>query len=101
MLPVGHTLIDMLLLAAWINYGMTFLRNEKRSADTKLRVIPVVLTQDDGVPWDPRPMPPPPKFELLLTGTLPAGAVSISMRPECWWITRQKHWDPWWLLIHE
>jgi hypothetical protein len=45
--------------------------------------------------------PPEPRFALILSGTLPAGIVSGSLRPEAGWQTRHRLWDPIWFLIHQ
>jgi hypothetical protein len=74
------------------------LKNEKHA-----RIIaPAMLLQEDGgVAWDPIYVPPPPEFMLLASGSLPAGMVSMSLRPKAWWATRQRIWDPVWFLLHE
>jgi hypothetical protein len=100
LLPLGHAAVDLVLLAAWISYGASLIRQEKLRSSATIRLIS--FQDDSSVGWEPRPPPPPPpKFALLITGTLPAGVVSMSLRPEAWYITRHKLWDPVWLLIHE
>jgi hypothetical protein len=87
-LPIGHTAVDVLLLAAWISYGVMLLRHEKTFSSVQ-PIVTQVLLQNDTVEWEPRATPPPPRFELLLTGAFPAGMVSATVRPKCWWITRK------------
>jgi hypothetical protein len=101
-LPFGHAVVDLLLLAAWIGYGIMLIRQETLRSDRHSQLLQPALFQDGGtVRWDPPALPPPPRFALLMTGTLPAAAVSMSIRPEAWYITRRKLWNPVWLLIHE
>jgi hypothetical protein len=65
-------------------------------------VRPVLLLQESGtVGWDPRTLPPPPESIFLVSGTLPAGLVSTSIRTEAHIQTRGRLWDPIWFLIHE
>jgi hypothetical protein len=97
-LAVGHTFLDFLLLSVWIWHCASLVKNEKHA-----RIIaPAMLLQDDsGVGWDPIYTPPPPEFMLLATGSMPAGMVSMSLRPKAWRVTRHKLWDPVWFLLHE
>jgi hypothetical protein len=100
-LPIGHLAVDLLLLAAWINYGAMLLRNIKSHGVAHPASAPIVRVQDSDVEvWDPPPYLPP-QCAFLLSGTAPAGEVSLAARPEAWNITRYKLWDPIWLLIHE
>jgi len=102
MLPIGHAVVDLVLLAAWVGYGTMLIRQEKvRSGGQSQPFQPVLFQDGDAVRWDPRPLPPPPRFALLMAGTLPAAAVSMSVRPEAWYVTRRRLYDPVWLLIHE
>ena len=102
LLPFGHAVVDLLLLAAWIGYGTMLIRQVNiRSGGHAPLFQPALFQDGDTVRWDPPTLPPPPRFALLMTGTLPAAAVSMSVRPEAWYITRGKLWDPVWLLIHE
>lgn len=56
----------------------------------------------ESIGWNPSVYATPDRhFALMLTGTLPAGIVSYSLRPEAGWQTRHRLWDPVWLLIHE
>ena len=42
-----------------------------------------------------------PEFDLLLSGTFPAGNIATILRPDVSWQTHRKIWDPIWLAIHE
>ena len=101
LLPFGHMLIDLVLVAAWVWHGTTLLTQDKARAAVRTAANVLLVQESDTVEWEPRQMPPPPKFGLILTGTLPAGVISGSLRPKCWWVTRRKVWDPIWLFIHQ
>jgi len=98
MLPAGHTLIDVLLLAAWMWHAAVLLKHVQAER-TQPRLLTSVALLQEGIPWEPLYVPPPPKFVLLASGTLPAGIVSTTVRPGTW--KQRRIWDPLWLLIHE
>jgi len=78
--------------------------NEHRSRTrSQTSVLTPAFAENDSIGWSPAwdEWSPDPRFVLLLTGTLPAGIVSGSIRPEAGWQTRHRLWDPVWLLIHE
>jgi hypothetical protein len=99
-LPAGHTLIDALLLTAWIWHATIMLKQEKAHLARPPVITTVVLLQE-VVPFEPLSVPPSPKFVLLASGTLPAGIVSTYLRPEAGQQWRSRFWDPVWFLIHE
>ena len=102
LLPVANALIDLLLLAFWICHAAVVLNPARVEFE---RVQPNVLAAyaaTDSIGWSPEVYSTPDRhFTLMLTGTLPAGIVSFSLRPEAAWQTRHRLWDPIWLLIHE
>jgi len=100
-LPVGHTLIDLLLLVCWIWHATVTLKQQKGHCSPAQVVSTVAFLQDIPMTFDLSTIPPPPAFVLLVSGTLPAGIVSTYLRPDAGSQTRRKLWDPTWLLIHE
>jgi hypothetical protein len=102
LLPFGHMLIDCLVLAGWIWHSSVGFQREKALSPQPTFVRPVLLLQESGtVEFDPQWVSPPPEFSLLLSGSLPAGLVSTSIRPQAHIQTRRRLWDPVWFLIHE
>jgi hypothetical protein len=106
LLPAGHTAIDLVVLTLWLWQSNLPTHREKSSQP----LFPVPTTteansQEDGtaVGWDVRSCwdCTDPRFTLLASGTLPAGIISVSLRPGAGWQMRQKLWDPIWFLIHE
>lgn len=77
----------------------TLLLKHVNADQTRPPVLTSVALLQEGIPWEPLYVPPPPKFVLLASGTLPAGFVSTTVRPETW--KQRRIWDPLWLLIHE
>jgi hypothetical protein len=61
----------------------------------------VLYQEGEAVGWDPRTLPPPEGFMLLAGGTIPAGFISLELRPQAWWPTRGHLWDWIWFGIHE
>jgi hypothetical protein len=100
-LPVGHTVVDLVLLATWIWQGSLMWKGHKGDTASTPALRTVALLQDATVGWDPTYIPTPPKFVFLLSGTLPAGIVSMNVRPEAGWQRPGSLWDPVWLAIHE
>ena len=103
LLPFGHTAIDLLLVAAWMWHAGVVLNQERVWARPPGNLLSPAYAQNDSIGWSPSwiEWSPDPRFVLVLTGTLPAGIVSGSVRPEAGWQTRHRLWDPVWLLIHE
>ncbi len=102
LLPAGHTAIDLLLLAAWIWHAVVVLNSANSWPQTRGNVL-AAYARSESIGWAPNPSreQPDPRFDLIRTGTLPAGLVSCALRPEAGWQTRHRLWDPIWLLIHE
>jgi len=102
LLPAGHTAIDVLLLAAWIWHAAVVLNQPKAWSHPSGDVL-AANAQGESIGWDPSSVhwEPDQRFTLILTGTLPAGIVSASLRPEAGWQTRHRLWDPVWFLVHE
>lgn len=101
LLPMGHVLIDLLLLTSWI-WHATVVLNAPRSLSRPTGVsVAAAYAATDNIGWDPVDVRLDPRFALMLTGTLPAGIVSGSVRPEAGWQTLHRLWDPLWLLVHE
>ena len=95
-------LIDCLVLAGWIWHSSVGFHRENDRSPQPNSVRPVLLLQEPGtVGWDPRTLPPPPEFTLLVSGTLPAGLVSTSIRSDAYVQSSERLWDPVWFLIHE
>jgi hypothetical protein len=102
LLPAAHTALDLLLLAAWIWHAMVLLNSPTAWPHPQGNVL-AAYARNESIGWEPTPFrdPPDPRFDLIRTGTLPAGIVSGSLRPEAGWQTRHRLWDPAWFLIHE
>jgi len=102
LLPAGHAAIDLLLLAAWIWHAVVVLDSPRAFSRPRGNAL-AAYARNESIGWEPttRGGPSDPRFDLILTGTLPAGIVSGSLRPEAGWQTRHRLWDPIWFLIHE
>jgi hypothetical protein len=100
-LPLGHTVLDLLLLATWISHGTVLLRHQKGYLNATVVTNAAFLQEGVEVGWDPRQFRPSPGLVLLASGALPAAIVSLHLRPEADGQTRSNRWDPVWLLIHE
>jgi len=102
LLPAAHTAIDLVLVAAWIGHAVVVLNPESGRSRPAASALTAAYARNESIGWEPVTISTPePHFALLLTGTLPAGIVSGSIRPEAGWQTRHRLWDPVWLLIHE
>jgi hypothetical protein len=103
LLPVAHTAIDLLLVAAWIWHAVVVLNPEKSRWHPPGSALTAAYARNESIGWEPITLTDTlePHFALLLTGTLPAGIISGSVRPEAGWQTRHRLWDPVWLAIHE
>jgi hypothetical protein len=104
LLPAGHAAIDVLLLAAWIWHAVVVLNPRKAWSRPQGNAL-AAYAQSESIGWSPSRLScyrePDPRFALILTGTLPAGIVSVSVRPEAGWQTRHRLWDPIWFVLHE
>jgi hypothetical protein len=102
LLPAGHTAIDLLLLVAWIWHAVVVLNPPKAWSRPPGNAL-AAYAEEESIGWTPATTwtEHQPRFELIRTGTLPAGIVSTSVRPEAGWQTRHRLWDPWWILVHE
>jgi hypothetical protein len=101
-LPLAHTLIDSVLVAAWIWHAHGLIRIERQKDLSRVQtVILSIAAPQDSVEWEPIRVPPPPEFQVILTGTAPAGMVSMALRPDAARVYRQTLWDPIWFAIHE
>lgn len=102
LLPAAHTAIDLLLVAAWIWHAVVVLNPESRSSRPAGSTVSAAYARNESIGWEPITVGSlEPHFALLLTGNLPAGILSGSIRPEAGWQTRHRLWDPVWLLVHE
>ena len=102
LLPVAHTLVDLLLLAFWIGHAAVVLNPTRPESRRAQPDVLAAYGATESIGWSPEVYSTPDRhFSLMLTGTLPAGIVSFSFRPEAAWQTRHRLWDPVWLLIHE
>jgi len=91
LLPLGHLLVDVIVLSHIIGYAYSVLRQDPHPC------LPphVPLSQ---ISWC---NPLPPDFKLLVFATPPAGWIALALRPDasiqtCWHL-----WDPAWFAIHE
>ena len=101
LLPIGHTAVDLLLLAAWIWHAAVVLNPPKATSHGYGNAL-AASAREESIGWEPtRYGPPEPRFALILTGTVPAGIISSAVRPEAGWQTRHRLWDPLWFLVHE
>lgn len=100
-LPLGHLTVDLVLVLALIAYSnRVFLRHRTALPSPLLR--PALLFQESGsVEWDPRTSGPPGPFNLIMTGNLPVGLLTGTLRPEAGYIGRRQPWDPVWFLLYE
>jgi hypothetical protein len=101
LLPAGHTAIDLLLLCAWIWHAVVVLNPE--NARSRPGNALAAYARSESIGWSPSTVcrDPDSRFALILTGTVPAGIISSSIRPEAGWQTRHRLWDPVWFSIHE
>lgn len=100
-LPLLHTLIDCILLAALIAYSNRVFRPQKSTLAGPTPLTFALFLQENSIEFDPRPSSPPGPFSLIMTGNLPAGVLSGVLRPEAGFIRARQRWDPLWFLIHE
>ena len=102
LLPVAHTLLDLLLLGFWIWHATVVFNPPIHSIRGTRPSVMAAYAATESIGWNPSVYSTPDRhFALMLTGTLPAGIISYSVRPEAGWQTRHRLWDPLWLLIHE
>jgi len=95
-LPVGHLIVDCVLLALWIGAAQA----RVKPAIPKSVIVKPVLLQESGAPgWDFR-FDPPPQFLLLPTGDMPAFAIAEFFRPQRR-LSLKKPWDLVWFSIYE
>lgn len=102
LLPFGHALVDILLLSILTMH----LTARLQSLQTHQPRRPVVrfamfLQEDAAITFDPKTLPPPAEFLLVVTGNPVAGFVSTTARPEAGVLSPRRSWDPIWFLIHE
>ena len=98
-LPLGHFVVDCLILALWLWQAQSLYR--PKAMLPARGVEPVFFLQEGGsVQWNPI-FHPPDEYLLLSAGTFPALLVSDSIKPEAHVITPAKLWDPAWFCVHE
>jgi hypothetical protein len=102
LLPAGHALVDLVLVCYWIWHAVVVL-NPLITEQHKHAISPMAAyAAPESIGWDPSVYShTEPYFAVMLTGTLPAGMVSATLRPEAGWQTRNRLWDPVWVLYHE
>jgi hypothetical protein len=100
LLPLGHLLVDLIVLSHFIWQGHLWQRDRCRQSPV---VRNVAFAQEGAVPWSPVYVcfAHSPDFDFLVTGTLPAGLISFAVRPEARWHNCARLWDPLWFSIHE
>jgi hypothetical protein len=100
-LPIGHLAIDCILLGALIVYS----NSHAYRGDSGWKAISkssLIFVQESGtVEWDPRTTGPPGSFSVIMSGNLPAGLVSVFLRPEAGIVGGRRRWDPSWFLLHQ
>jgi hypothetical protein len=102
LLPLGHTLIDCILLFSFIAYSNRQFRGERGALYPSAAIEAVLFLQEGGpVAWDPVTSTPPGPFMLITSGNLPAGLVSDILRPHAWIVRRGHRWDRIWFLLQE
>ena len=100
-LPIAHTVLDLVVLAAWIWHGRALASREQGSAPSPRATLSVLSLQEESSErWDP-PARSSPEFMLLASAALPAGILSVYLRPDSGTQRPGRFWDPTWLLIHE
>jgi hypothetical protein len=102
LLPIGHLLIDTLVLVLCLWHSQTVLHRSRSYSLGKSGLTKAVMLQEAGAPgWDFRNAPVPEEYAFLRVGNLPALIVSSIARPKAFNQIRSTLWDPWWFLIHE
>jgi len=99
-LPIGHQIVDGIVLALWIWHAHGLLMHHHRSGLRSSMVRPVLFLQET-VTFAVRDIEPDHQFMFLTAGDLPAALVSMAARPRASIQTRKKLWDPTWFVIHE
>jgi hypothetical protein len=84
-LSIGHLVVDVLLLVAFMQEGRNMWNSSKASTVRTIAFQEEVLGEFEVMSYDG---PPRSLFWLMCTGALPAGVVSYL-------------WDPIWFAIHE
>lgn len=101
LLPIGHLVIDSIVLSLWIWHANGLLAHPNHSRLRPSMARPALFLQETAVSFDVRSIEPDPVFLFLIAGNMPAAIVSASARPHANLQTRKKLWDPTWFLIHE
>lgn len=100
-LPIGHLVVDCVLLVALIAYSNRMFPRQTDIASPSGSFQDAVFLQDRGYEWEPRFDVISGPFMAIASGNLPAGLVAAALRPEAQ-IPRRKHkWDHIWFLVHE
>ena len=98
-LPLGHFVVDCLILALWLWQAQSLYR--PKAVLPARGVEPVFFLQEGGsVQWNPI-FHPPDEYLLLAAGTFPALLISAAIRPQWHLMTPAKLWDPIWFVVHE
>jgi hypothetical protein len=101
LLPFGHTLIDCILLVAFVMHlSRPFGREGAIHPPSRARPV-LLLQESDSFEWDPRTASPPGPFMLITSGNLPAGLISDVVRPEAGFVRRGQPWHHMWFLLQE
>jgi len=100
-LPVGHAVIDCILLFALIAYSQRMFPKKSEFHSSAVIQAALLLQEGDSVEWDPRTLPTPGPFSLIMTGNLPAALASNVLRPEAGMLSRKRQWDPVWFALQE
>jgi hypothetical protein len=99
-LPIGHLMIDAVLLGLFIAQGSAmYSPNGSRIRQPPARIFQV--QEGSRIDWDPTFVNPSPRFLLLAAGNLPAALISGTVRPRAHIQKPAQLWDPLWFGTHE
>jgi hypothetical protein len=98
--PICHLVIDLAIVATSTYGALRFERERVFNGDRKRPFAEIGFQEDvPGFRFEPRFLPPPRGFILIVSGTLPAGAaLSIVIMPEG---DRGRFFKPLWLIVFE
>jgi hypothetical protein len=101
LLPLGHLLVDCVLLVALIAHSNHLLRRDKGALHRPTHIQSALFLQE-GIPFEPTNIRLSGPSLLITSGNLPAGIVSEFLRPPHDRIVRSgQRLDGVWFLLHE
>ncbi|HJZ96494.1 MAG TPA: hypothetical protein VKE70_08300 [Candidatus Solibacter sp.] len=101
MLPMGHFVVDAVLMVLMAWHAARFWQDHRRAALSPVVYRPAFQEEGAKVQWDPIYFHPPPSFLFVVSGNLPAGLVSLSARPRAHFQTPDHPVDWLWFGTHE